>query len=313
MWGRFWFYDGVAAFFMISGYFVFASAERLTGQPSGIAIYLTNRALRVIPLVWTYLVAAVLITLIVGAASFRDLASGDGALWLLSTLAMVPVYSPDFLDSFGVGVVNGSLWTIPVEVSFYLLVPLLVAWHVRMRRPAFTGTLLTLSAAFFVVARVMPESAVSDLVDLSFAPYLWYFALGIAAHLHRDRLLLSWPAAAVSAAGYVIAHSVLTGATGLPDGLLELAAAPLLGYAILVVGERGHRMLGQVTSRVGDLSYGIYVWHMLVVNTMLWVGTRRPSGAADVVVAITITVLLAAASWWLIERQALRLKRRPSR
>lgn len=38
----------------------------------------------------------------------------------------MPVYSPRFLDGLGVGHINGSLWTIPVEVTFYAVIPVLV-------------------------------------------------------------------------------------------------------------------------------------------------------------------------------------------
>lgn len=104
---------------------MFRSGKRLHGSPRGWQTFDINRALRFIPAIYAYLVVTVLLVLLIGAVSVVDPMSLGGALWLGSTLLLAPVYSPGFLEPFGVGHVNGSLWTIPVEVSFYMIVPLL--------------------------------------------------------------------------------------------------------------------------------------------------------------------------------------------
>jgi len=52
------------------------------------------------------------------------LLSLDFGAFVASNLMLVPVYSPAALNGFGVGVVNGSLWTFPVEVSFSVVAAL---------------------------------------------------------------------------------------------------------------------------------------------------------------------------------------------
>ena len=41
--------------------------------------------------------------------------------WFVGQLTLFQYYTPDSLRAFGVGCPNGSLWTIPVEFVFYLL------------------------------------------------------------------------------------------------------------------------------------------------------------------------------------------------
>ena len=56
-----------------------------------------------------------------------------------------------------------------------------------------------------------------------------------------------------------------------------------------------------------DVSYGLYLYHMLVIN--LLVGLAAPSGWASFAAAIIVSLGLAALSWTLIEKPYLTVKR----
>jgi len=53
-----------------------------------------------------------------------------------------------------------------------------------------------------------------------------------------------------------------------------------------------------------DLSYGIYVWHMPVINLLLVLGVPRAAP-----LAFALTLAISALSWVLVEKPALKLKR----
>ncbi len=52
-----------------------------------------------------------------------------------------------------------------------------------------------------------------------------------------------------------------------------------------------------------DLSYGTYIWHGPIINLLLVLGLR------SIPAAIALTVAAAGASWFLVERPVLQLKR----
>jgi peptidoglycan/LPS O-acetylase OafA/YrhL len=68
------------------------------------------------------------------ASGVRPDSAGRFLACLAAQLTIGQFYNPAFLRGFGVGVLNGSLWTIPVELQFYLLLPLLALF--ARRRPA---------------------------------------------------------------------------------------------------------------------------------------------------------------------------------
>ena len=106
---------GVALFFLLSGFLLYAPHARahLDGPPPPpVRRYLRHRALRVLPAYWV-LVAVVLLTL-----ARDEAAPGEVAVQLL----LLQVYAPDHLL-----VALTHTWSLAVEASYYLVLPLLAA------------------------------------------------------------------------------------------------------------------------------------------------------------------------------------------
>jgi peptidoglycan/LPS O-acetylase OafA/YrhL len=112
---------GVPAFFFISGFLISASWER---NPD-IRTFFANRFLRIFPGLWaaTLLAAATLLVFGSGVDLRGNLPTFG--LWFFTQSTIFQAWTPDFLRGYGVGAVNGSLWTIAVELSFYAFIPVL--------------------------------------------------------------------------------------------------------------------------------------------------------------------------------------------
>ena len=310
-----WFFDGVVAFFILSGLMVYRSAERCAAEKQPWREFYRNRALRVVPAIYLYAAAMILILVAVGALNTSELRSTQFGAFLASHLALIPVYHPAIFADFGVGVVNGSLWTISVEVSFYLTVPLIVIAAARFGfRKALGGTFLI--AVVGVVAYQAVEAGgepgtLGKLYGVTFLAWLWFFALGVL----WTRL---WPLAPKSGwlavagiAGYVACVAFGHVQDAEMTILITAVAAVPLSYSLVWTGYFGPDFMRRMTDRIGDLSFGTYVWHMPVVNLLIFAGAKSwdVPGTAMVLLVIVTTLSVAAASWWMVERPALKRKK----
>lgn len=291
---------GVPAFFFVSGFLIYASYQNAPGRR-----YFQNRFLRLMP-------ALVFVT--VGSLAIVLYARGPGDLlahpstyasWFVAQVTLGQAYNPGLFRDVGVGVINGALWTLTTEILFYLCVPVIVWVEGRFRHIVWY-----LVAASFLVYAVGPmwwvtpiyrDKSVYDILALTPIVWGWMFGIGILAvrHFHRIQRWLPWFPLAVLPLGALIAlgdHGPLLGASGNLLGLLYfipyIAVVMYLAFGIRVVRLET------------DLSYGVYIWHMPVINFLLvWGGTR------SLWVAIGLTVAMAALSWFVVEKPTLRLKR----
>ncbi|MEJ6002164.1 acyltransferase family protein [Paucibacter soli] len=295
-------FPGVPIFFFISGFLIYQSYShsRSLGQ------FAINRLLRIYPALIVCFVVSVALVMFTGYLSWSTLSSRSFLLWVGAQLTVLQIYNAELLRGFGVGVLNGSLWTVAVELQFYVLTPLL-AW-LTMRQAWCWILVLVLGAIANLVMSHWTAGFGAKLFSVSFPPWFYMFVLGAWLSTRRDwqlRLLRLHPFVllmAYAAAGVVgrLLGWQVTGNEVNPFSYLLLAMLMFrLAYARPELSEH---LLGR-----NDISYGVYIYHMPVINLLVFhdkVGTPW-----TVVAACTITVALALASWRLIERPALRLKK----
>ena len=299
---------GVNAFFGLSGYLVTQSWLRSRSGWN----YLWRRALRIFPGFWLFL--------FLGALGLCPAlwARQHGTRWLdafgqapflgyIGHNFLLRIRQPGIGDLFAAhpaaGVVDGSLWSLFPEFLCYLGVALagLLGWFAPRRTPW-----LWLVGAITFAAHASGPTILSHLSGpiQGSAWYLWrlstqasFFFTGALVCIHGSRLPAGWrPAGAIllllGVATYAGAYA-WTGPWLLPLLLLEIAA--LTSSAWL--------------DRVGDYSYGIYVYHYPLQQTLVFFGL----GASAVLTFFGLTCALvlpaAVVSWHLVEKPALRLKR----
>ncbi|MGN7250033.1 acyltransferase family protein [Arthrobacter sp. SAFR-014] len=301
---NFWFFDGVAMFFIMSGMFVFVSAERTHAATGKWWDYFRNRYLRIAPAVYVYTLAMLLIVPLLGAARWGDLISMDVLKWLALSLALVPGYDAAAFTGFGTGILNGAVWTIPAEVSFYVAVPVL---FLLARRIGFKWMMI-ISAPVAVIAPVVSHLASPGLANLLHHTFLEYFScflLGMFWSRYWKAAPKHWALFALSVVLYVAA--LYLPPKPVAELLDPLLIAIPLSYATVWFGYQGPLALKRFTDAVGDLSFGTYLWHWPVINLFLWAGWNP--GALTVPLVLIFTLVLGWLSWHLVERPALRRKR----
>jgi peptidoglycan/LPS O-acetylase OafA/YrhL len=258
---------GVSIFFVISGYLVTASYRR---DPK---TYLIKRVLRIEP----GLIASLVVTVIL-LGFFTTAPQAEywpqAALYVLRNALLYPAtYDlPGVFEAAPMaGVVNGVLWTLRLEFTFYLLL-LLIRADLRV--------VLALAAAcagvWLVMTFTTPGWADERLTRIAFltARNGFLFFAGCALQLTGARVPL-WL------------------------GAVSAAAFPLVGPLALPTAVAGLARPGKLPA---DLSYGVYIYAFPLQQALaVW-------GQLTVLSAVAAVLPFAVASWFLVERPALKLK-----
>ena len=178
-------FPGVPIFFTVSGFLIFWSYERIYGQ---LGRYFKNRLLRIYPALYLCLILTVLMIFFSLGADVILQNAKAFSIWLAGQLTFFQFYTPDFLRSLGTGVPNGALWTIPVELQFYLLVPVLM-WAYRRFGQKAIWSVLALSVIFYAWMKVAGQSnAVAKFSKVFVLTYLYNFCFGILLYINWSRV-----------------------------------------------------------------------------------------------------------------------------
>lgn len=318
--------EGVRVFFVLSGLLVFMSALKCLDGARPIRSFFANRFLRVAPAIYVYAVVSTILLVSIGAMAFEQVFSKTHLAWFAGNLVLFPLYFPPEHRAIGVGVLNGSLWTIPVEVSFYLIVPLFALWYRRGRESLMWAVIATVVIVAMALSWYLhrtnpgwfrelgPEPPLwVKLFVVSLPPWMLWFGLGIFWYRNWQRAPkgVLWFLGALAL--YVAFSFVLYDWLEPLGPIRECLYALPLSFAAVWFGFEGPAALRDL-SKVGDLSYGVYVWHMVVINVMLYLGLHDAWPKPWLVpAALALTLLMAWLSWWLVERPALRRKPYSSR
>lgn len=307
------FFPGVPIFFTISGFLIMWSYER---NKEDLFKFYKNRLLRIFPALWVCLILTVFILLAFRTITIQQLLQKEMIAWLFTQCSFFQFYTPDLLRSFGVGTPNGSLWTISLELQFYLIVPILYWLLIKpAQRIQYLNAALIIAISIFTYSfadRLAEEGMLSKLMGVFLLPYLYNFIFGILIYnnwKYLEKIL-------VGKAGYWIGAYLLyslvcsyyyhwyqpnywPNAFGFVANLVLAFTVISAAYTKVNIS---HRLL-----KDNDFSYGIYIYHMLIVN--IYVEMGYTINKIYLIEVFFITLLLAVLSWFLVERPILRQKK----
>ena len=291
---------GVYIFFLISGYLISKSWD---SDPNAFR-FLARRALRIFP---GLVVLVLLTTLLLGPAlttlPLRDYFRHPSFGEYFYNAVLQPRYAlPGVFEHQAVSqAVNGSLWSLPMEFTLYLA--LMVLGVARAPRWALAGLLVACCWATlqWSVKRdplvIFGGMIVQDLVQ-----YSVYFLIGACVARFR---LERW----LTVTTLCAAMALMLAAEPWPTAsrIVSWVAFP----CVFLTFGLATSVPGRALARVGDYSYGVYIYAFPVQQTVLDLYPIL-SMTAYVLSSLAITLVLAAASWHLVERWALHWKpRRP--
>ena len=284
----------VGGFFVISGYLITQSRASMGFFP-----YLWRRALRILPAYWVVLiftafVAAAVVGLSRGgwsadAAAHYVLSNAD--MWHGDAIVGQTLAGSPFPEAW-----NGSLWTLRYEVWCYLFIA--VAYFVPLVR---RNKWITL--AIYIVLAILSLIVLGNGIHSGIAYHLAllvpFFFAGATLFHFADLVPVRWQLAVASAVIVVVLCFL-----GLGRSLSGIPIAYLMFWIGISAPEWAKRL-----GRTNDYSYGMYLYGFPVQQLLVVVGLNELGAPLYVIACILATIPFAVASWWAIERPAMKLKR----
>jgi peptidoglycan/LPS O-acetylase OafA/YrhL len=315
-------FPGVPIFFFISGFLITASWNK---SGTTLKTFFKNRILRIYPALWVCLLFTILLLLFFGEIEFSN---PKFYLWIVGQMTFFQHYSPDIFDSWGAGNPNGSLWSIVVELQFYLILPFICLFLNRL------GSLKKINLAIFGIFTTFyllnhfihativdpyskyylidkPELLYFRIFSVSIIWNLYYFIIGLFFYYNfnflKKIITQKFPIWLVIYIVYLYflipIHKELTS----PDGDNLLSFIELILLALLTFSFAfSYTSLSEKVLKHNDISYGIYIYHMPVINTILAVNLKGV--VFQLLISSIIVINLAILSWVFVEKKAMALK-----
>ena len=290
-------YVAVSGFFILSGFLIAGSLEHRANLPS----YAASRALRIFP---ALLVLAISSTFVIGpfvtTASMPD-------YWTSAQTWLYPVNVMLFLDTsqgpLGVfgnnpapGEFSATLWTLRYEVLAYIGAAILFFTGIARGWRAHLAFLVAATVGYLAIGVYWPDSPAIITLSLRLGSA---FLLGMLVYSARDKIPLL-PVLAL----FALPAWYFLGSSPLAETFLNLALASILFWLAFA------KLGGLPTfSQMPDWSYGIYIWHYPVMQTLWYFDlARTPLGL--LLWSVPITFFISALSWSFVEKPALSWKQK---
>lgn len=285
---------GVMLFFVHTSLVLMFSLERTKadGAQLGIHFYV-RRAFRIYPL--SIAVVLGILAFSIPVASWPWQPADTSTRTVLANILLVQnlVYAPNVL---------GPLWSLPLEVQMYVMLPFL---YLIVRKGSRLDVAVTLWAAAVGLALVQP--LVSNRLNVfQYAPC---FMGGIIAFCMTKRRAATWPfwSWALSLMAVLAAFLFVTANRDLP---YLMPASWVMGLTVgLIVagfGETTVAWVRQAAAIIAKYSYGIYLTHMIA----LWIAFVKigsASFAVRVLAGLGLTAIFSAVAYHAVEAPGIRI------
>ena len=303
------FFPGVPIFFFISGFLIYWSFERNSTE---IRQYIKNRILRIYPALWVCVLVTTFLLLLFSENQIDLLTNNNFYLWIAGHFTFFQFYTPDILRFWGVGAPNGSLWTIIVELQFYFLIPIIYFLTKKSKLTLYFFILLSIIFNIFIDTLDF-ENIIRKVGGIFVMPYLYYFMFGVIFYIHWAKIksivenkFLIWFLIYFSWSILMNNYFGIETSSYWIDSPINLISDIILLFMVFAAATSNKKLSSKIL-KSNDISYGIYIYHMLVINSFIELGLIE--NPYYLVLALVITIILSYFSWVYIESKALKFKK----
>jgi peptidoglycan/LPS O-acetylase OafA/YrhL len=287
-------FSGVPIFFFISGFLIYKSFQKLkiTNYKKKLKIFFYNRFLRIYPGLIVCFVISFLILLVSGYLENKNITIKNLLTWIIAHTTVFQFYNPPWLREYGAGVLNGSLWTIPVEIQFYFLIPIIYTLSKKI------NIFLIILIFFVILNLIFPvdrSTIINKIYHITFLPHVYIFLLGclVASNKNIIKYILNLNLFLI-----IFIHLIFS------QFITFLIIDQMLLFIIVIkIGFMNYKNINKFFNK-NDLSYGIYLYHMPIINFILYKNIIH----YRFYIILLILLIISFCSWSFVEKIFLRKK-----
>ncbi|WP_395116518.1 acyltransferase family protein [Rhodanobacter sp. FW102-FHT14D06] len=238
---------GVFLFFAISGYLMAHLAENASSMR-----FLAHRLIRIYPIYWLCVLGVVVVSF-----TFGHLIRPD-------PLALMLV--PGATQSYILGVE----WTLPFELTFYLIVFLVIVTGLRRALPAIAIAWVFLIELLLVARPDLQQGQFPLLLNLPLSQYSIPFAAGLLIPLAIKRRWIGPATPLIALAMLVTSEAASSVGMAVSSGLMGFGCVLLVASAVQS-GISSTKPPNRPMLALGDWSYALYLCHVPVIRALCWI------------------------------------------
>jgi peptidoglycan/LPS O-acetylase OafA/YrhL len=295
-------FDGhiaVCAFFIISGFLIIRSCW----SSNSLQDYLIKRCRRLLPAYFL-----VIVICMIGLSLFSNMPTSEYFRspqlfkYFIANVFFMNFLQPSLPGVFvenGSQAVNGSLWTIKLEIGFYIIVPIIAyifnKLETKKRMNLFLGFLYLFGYLYnsvcLYISQKMENRFIEELAH-QLPGFIQFFAVGIFCAVnydlvHKYNKYLIIPGIIILVIYYIFGNEYL-----LPIGL---------GIIIMFVGFKFHKL--NDIGKNGDYSYGVYIFHFPIIQILVSSGYFEINKNIALLIVIGTVFSAAYVSWNFLEKK----------
>ena len=294
----------VSGFFVISGFLITLSYDRSRNLKD----YFIKRARRLLP---AYILIIILcafgLSLISSLSLNNYFCNGSFYKYIFSNLTFLNFLNPCLPGVFNSNyacAINGSLWTIKIEVSFYIILPVIIYFIKKTGKASlilmilYLGALLHNFILFKIFEKLPNKSGLYFTLTHQLPALMPFFISGMALHYYFDKIAL---------------HKNKLLLVALPVFLMERylhyeILSPIALAVIIFYFSYNFKALNN-WGKFGDFSYGIYIFHFPVIQLFINSGLfKKLNPIITSSLVIFVVLILSILSWHLLETKFLEKK-----
>ncbi|MCQ9634915.1 acyltransferase [Chryseobacterium sp. WG23] len=280
----------VFSFFIVSGFLIARSYERSSSLKS----YTKKRFNRIVP---AYLLVVFLCTVLLSLVSKLSFSEYFGnaqvyKYWFWNSIFM-NFKSPWLPGVFGNQAVNGALWTLKIEMCFYIAVPFMFLFFGKNNRYRNISLIVLyfLSLVFLNYFEMTGKAAISRQLPGS----LCYFIGGMLLYFNFDKFIQHKHTLFIIAMTTVWIDLIFK---------IKLFSPIMISIIVLYIAY-SFKFLNNF-GKYGDFTYGIYIFHFPVIRVFQTLGLFEDYNPYVMGVICMLTVIgIGVSSWHFYEKRFL--------